>query len=220
MKVCTDACILGAWAAGKAVLHPVDHILDIGCGTGLLSLLLAQKTNALIDAVEINKDAAEQAANNVEHSPWAQRINIVQGAIQEFDSKIKYDLIISNPPFYEDDLRSGDENKNAAKHDSSLKLEELLEAISKNLHETGRAIVLLPFHRAAYFELEANKRSLFVQEKLFIKQSPKHDYFRAVILLSYKQIVEPVAEELVIHDDQRNYTDSFKILLKDYYLNL
>ena len=220
MKVCTDACILGAWTAMKAQTLLINNILDIGCGTGLLSLMLAQKTNALVDAIEINTDAAEQAGENVIRSPWPGNINIVNSSILDFKTVTKYDLIICNPPFYEDDLRSNDENKNAAKHGTTLKLEELLTSVKEKLHEQGMASVLLPFQRTAFFEISAKKRSLFVQEKLLIKQTPAHDHFRSVILLSSEFNDEPTINELIIHDEQRNYTAAFKSLMADYYLNL
>ena len=112
MKVCTDACMLGAWTAGKLGGSGINNILDIGCGTGLLSLMLSQKINASIDAVEIDADAAKQAGENISASPWAANIRVIHTSLQEFMPKKKYDLIICNPPFYENDLRSEHENKN------------------------------------------------------------------------------------------------------------
>ena len=217
MKVCTDACILGAWTALKGQSFSIKNILDIGCGTGLLSLMLVQKIDATIDAIEINNAAAEQAAENIAASPWPDRINIVQSSIQDLKTITKYDLIICNPPFYEDDLRSDNENKNAAKHDTTLKLEELLALIKENLSEDGKAAVLMPFHRTAYFETTAKEKSLFTEEKLLIKQTPAHDHFRSIVFLSLKFNDEPIVNELIIHDGQRNYTEEFKDLLNDYY---
>ena len=217
MKVCTDACILGAWTAMKGQSFSIKNILDIGCGTGLLSLMLVQKIDATIDAIEINNAAAEQAAENIAASPWPDRINIVQSSIQDLKTITKYDLIICNPPFYEDDLRSNDKDRNAAKHDTVLRFEELLASIKENLNEEGIAVVLLPFHRTAYFEATAKEQLLFIQEKLLIKQTPKHDHFRSIILLSSKFHDEPTVNELIIHDGQRNYTEEFKDLLNDYY---
>ena len=220
MKVCTDACILGAWTAQIFQSHSINNILDIGCGTGLLSLMLAQKMNGLIDAIEINSDAAGQAIENINASSWANRISVIHSSLQDFETNKKYGLIICNPPFYEDDLRSGDEYKNEAKHDTTLKLEDLLVSIRENLSEDGFSVVLLPFHRTAYFEETAKKQSLFVREKLLIRQTPRHEHFRSVILLSAKNVQKPVINKLIIHDDQRNYTAEFNMLLKDYYLKL
>jgi len=220
MKVCTDACILGAWTAKKIEYSSINNILDIGSGTGLLSLMLAQKTTAAIDAVEIDESAATQAAENIAGSLWANRIKVVHASIKDFNPAVKYDLIICNPPFYEDDLRSADETKNAAKHDTALKLNELIFCIKENLADTGIATILLPFHRMAYFEKAAVGSSLFIREKLLVKQTAKHNYFRSIILISPVLNNECNTTELVIHDAGRNYTEDFKLLLADYYLNL
>ena len=219
MKVCTDACLLGAWTAAKMQDSTVKNVLDIGCGTGLLSLMLAQKINAAIDAIEINQDAFMQATENISNSVWQENIKIIHSSLQRFVSQKKYDLIICNPPFYEDDLRSDDENKNAAKHDTSLRLEELILFVKEHLNDTGAFAILLPFHRMSYLEKTANGSGLFAEEKLLIKQSPQHEYFRAVLLLT-KMKTAVLSNELIIHDAQRNYSPAFEVLLKDYYLKL
>ena len=220
MKVCTDACILGAWTANTIKASSINNILDIGCGTGLLSLMLAQKIGACIEAIEINQDAANQAAENISNTAWAKNIKVIHTSLQNFIPLKKYDLIISNPPFYEDDLRSEDENKNAAKHDTTLKLEELILFVNEHLADKGTFAVLLPFQRVNYFEKMVNEHGLFIQEKLFIKQSPQHDFFRAVIFVSKQEAQSPLTIELVIHDNERQYTPPFQSLLKDYYLKL
>ena len=117
MKVCTDACLFAAWVAAYLQKNKINpgSILDIGTGTGLLSLMLAQKTLALIDAVEINIDAALQAKENFNASPWKQRLNVFETGILQYNTQMKYDLIISNPPFFNNDLLSPDKNKNTAK---------------------------------------------------------------------------------------------------------
>ncbi|MFT3908070.1 MAG: methyltransferase [Ferruginibacter sp.] len=221
MKVCTDACVLGAWAAGKFEknIH-TKNVLDIGTGTGLLSLMLAQKINAAIDAIEIDRAAAKQAKENVLLSPWQDKIDIINVSLQQFDTTKKYDLIISNPPFFEDDLKSPDDDKNAAKHDSTLKLDELVVFIKNKLNENASAVVLIPFQRTNYFAELLKEHHLYINETLFVKQSPKHDYFRSVILFSNENIQPIESNELIIHDDKRNYTYTFKILLAPYYLKL
>ena len=220
MKVCTDACILGAWAASKTAERPVSSILDIGCGTGLLSLMLAQKTAAEIDALEINSDAAQQAAENCAHSPWSGRITVMHTPMQEYQPVKKYDLIISNPPFYADDLRSPDEKKNAAKHDTQLRIGEILSFIKVNLDEQGIAVLMIPFHRTAWFEGEAKRLNLSVQEKLFVRQTAAHHHFRAIMLLGKEDTGLLQSTTLTIHDSGRNYTADFSRLLKEYYLAL
>jgi len=218
MKVCTDACILGALVAKETESFSPEKILDIGCGTGLLSLMIAQKSGGIIHAVEINEDAAVQAKENVAASPWANRIRIIHADILDIKSADKYGLIISNPPFFEDDLKSEDKNKNDAKHDTTLKLESLLASIKMHITADGIAAVLLPFHRTEWFEERAAADFLFVQKKVLIRQTPQHDYFRSVIFLSAVPRDETKIESLVIHDNNRQYTEAFKMLLKDYYL--
>ncbi len=222
MKVCTDACVFGAWVAHKVISYvkqPV-HILDIGTGTGLLSLMLAQQTGAKIDAVEIEENAVNQARENILQSPWNERIQVFQTAIQDFTSASRYDLIISNPPFYENDLPSADEHEKAAKHDSTLKLTELLPLIRSLLTDNGIAALLLPYHRTGEMEIIAGKNKLYIVEKLLIRQTPKHDFFRTVVLLSgiKKELLETT--ELSIRNHERQYTKGFEDLLKDYYLHL
>ena len=135
MKVCTDACLFGAFVAN--CLSPIVNCLDIGTGTGLLSLMLAQETNAQIDAVEIDAAAFQQAKENFKASPWSSRLNIFNTDILHYSTDKKYDCIISNPPFFEDDLKSFSEGKNIAKHNNALTLAQLLTAINAHLAATG-----------------------------------------------------------------------------------
>ena len=135
MKVCTDACLFGAWVANKIELNEInaDNILDIGCGTGLLSLMLAQKTKAQIDAVEIDKNAFEQAKENINLTEWKEQINIHHGSIIDFKSNKKYDLIICNPPFYENQLKSVDSARNKAMHATTLSYKDLIFVLKNKI---------------------------------------------------------------------------------------
>ena len=220
MKVCTDACLFGAWVAHQTAIKSgrALDILDIGTGTGLLSLMLAQKTAGQIDAIEINEPAALQAGENIRQSAWADKVKVIHASLQDFIPSKKYDLIISNPPFYQDDLRSADEDKNAAKHDSTLKLDQLLPFMKANLSGAGVAAVLLPYHRLMYAEKEAKKAGLYIEEKLLVKQTPAHEYFRAGLLLSNDENANPAIQSITIHTAERAYTPAFELLLKDYYL--
>lgn len=221
MKVCTDACLLGAIVACKLSEpeNQVNNILDIGTGTGLLSLMLAQKTNAVIDAVEINEEASKQARKNFELSPWANKIQVYHTGIQHFIPAKKYDVIISNPPFFEEDLHSSDAAKNDAKHDTGLTLKELVLFIKNHLTQQGNAFLLLPFNRTTFLQSQAEKQGLFVKEVILVRQSIHHSFFRSIVQLS----TQPFAitqTELSIHDGNREYTAGFTALLKDYYLKL
>lgn len=220
MKVCTDACLFGAWVAEKiSVDTSAKSILDIGTGTGLLSLMLAQKTNAMIEAVELDKEAASQAAENFNASEWKKRLHISNSGIEEFDAGKKYDLIISNPPFFENDLKSTNEQRNAAMHSTTLNLEELLVQIDRLLKADGKGAVLIPYHRSGYFEKLLAVHDFFVQEVMHVKQSVKHDFFRSQYYFS-KEPVQKEISEMIIQDSERQYTSRFVELLKDYYLKL
>ncbi|MEO6540330.1 MAG: methyltransferase, partial [Ferruginibacter sp.] len=228
MKVCTDACLFGALVAG---FHPTTaNCLDIGTGTGLLSLMLAQKNDAVvIDAYEIDTDAAKQAAENFAASPWTRRLQAIHADIltlapdpliapdKQKALRKKYDLIICNPPFFEDDLRSPYEAKNKAKHDTALTLVELLHIADLHLTTDGSFAVLLPFLRVDYFIEEATKVDLHLSKQILLKQSPKHNYFRGILFFSRTE-KEPERSEIVIKDETDQYTAAFVDALKDYYL--
>lgn len=220
MKVCTDACVFGAWVAENIEVLDIDKILDIGSGTGLLSLMLAQKTVSQIDAIEIDAGAAQQSAENFAASKWSERIKTIHTALQEFSPEYGYDCIVCNPPFYENDLRSDDQIVNAARHDTTMKLEELMLFISQQLSVSGRAFILIPSQRTKYAEETAAKYDLFILKKLLMKQSTKHGYFRTVLMLTKSQAETPLIEELSIRNNEQHYTDRFVELLGDYYLKL
>ena len=221
MKVCTDSCLFGAWVADKLEKGCIDpkNILDIGSGTGVLSLIIAQKFSGTIDAVEINENSYLQTKENFIKSPWDARLRAIHGNIKNWNSSVKYDFIISNPPFFENDLRSPDQNKNEAKHRASLSLEELLQSIKNNLAVYGNFALLLPYHRIQYFKDLAKGKDFYLTEELLIKQTPDHPYFRGILLFDTKP-VSTTSNELIIKDKDGNYTQSFQFLLKDYYLNL
>ena len=221
MKVCTDACLFGAYTADQIAEGKLSatNILDIGTGTGLLSLMLAQQTASAIDAVEIDKASYYQARENFEESPWKERLAIFNSDILQFSSTKKYDLVISNPPFFEKDLKSDDAKKNAAKHDSTLTLQQLLDVVVKYLDEDGVFAVLLPYHRINYCVEEAEKTGLYLSKKVLIKQTPLHAWFRGILFFSKHQTAA-VKEEISIRDKMGDYTSKFMDLLRDYYLYL
>lgn len=222
MKVCTDACLFGAWVAEK-IRNPkseIRNMLDIGTGTGLLSLMLAQQTDATIDAIEIDEAAATQAAQNFEASPWNNRLNVHNSSIQELEQQTntRYDLIISNPPFFENDLKGDNVKRNIALHSSELSLDDLLNAIDKYLNDDGLFAVLLPYHRTAYFEKLAGLKYC-LHERVLVKQTPKHNYFRSMLLFGATK-TETKENEIIIRDEEDYYSEMFITLLKDYYLAL
>ena len=224
MKVCTDACLFGALVADYITRQPAgkqfDHCLDIGTGTGLLSLMLAQKNNTVkIDAVEIDAAAAEQAGNNIAASPWAGNIQVFIENILNFDPENKYDCMISNPPFFEDDLQSADQAKNTARHDTSLNLLQLLQVVENHIGSDGFFAVLLPYHRVGYFIEACEKKGLHLSKQILVKQTIKHSFFRGILFFKRRK-TEARFSEIIIKDNEHHYTPEFAIALKDYYLFL
>lgn len=217
MKVCTDACLFGA-------LLPVSResrrCLDIGTGTGLLSLMLAQKDDAVnIDAVELDTAAALQASENVAASPWASRIQVIQEDVLHFNPGKDYDLIFSNPPFFEDDLHSPNPAKNKAKHNTGLTLTQLVKLADGWLSRDGVFAILLPYHRVDYFIAEAGNAGLHLHEQVMVKQTSRHDFFRGILFFT-KKACTLLRSDVIIKDGENNYTPQFTAALKDYYLYL
>jgi tRNA1Val (adenine37-N6)-methyltransferase len=222
MKVTTDGCLFGAWVAKE--VHRFTglqvHLLDIGAGTGLLSLMVAQKNSAAIDAVEIDPAAALQAQENVSASPWKETIFIIRQDVLQWKTTRQYDCIFSNPPFYENELRSGNGIKNIAHHDEGLKLSGLFQFIKRHLKSEGRFFLLLPAKRETEAEALLQSHGLHLQRKVLVQQTLKHQPFRMMIQ-GRRQKVERVTEERVsIRDEKDTYTPEFVSLLKDYYLYL
>lgn len=218
MKVCTDACLFGAWVATQSEILQPQNILDIGTGTGLLSLMLAQITTAMIDAVEIDAHASKQATANFADAPWKERLKVHHTSIQAFEPDHLYDLIISNPPFFENDLKSVNDKRNLALHSAALSLEELLQFATDHLTAKGLFAVLLPFHRSAYFE-ELAIANFYLHHRLHVRQTPAHPYFRSMLLFGKSQ-GSINQDEIIIRDDNQQYSEAFTHLLKDYYLYL
>jgi tRNA1Val (adenine37-N6)-methyltransferase len=229
MKVTTDGCLFGAWvgkkirpSAGSGSKLDVRNILDVGTGTGLLSLMIAQQSKTNIDAIEIDKETYEQAKENIAKSPWADRINVIHGDVKEFSGLKQYDVIISNPPFYENELKSGNNKKNKAHHDESLLLDDLLTIIQQNLKPDGKFYLLLPYKRNDEIESCFEKNKLTITQKTLVKQSTQHNYFR--ILLSGKHSENKkedfITNEIAIRNKDEKYTPGFIDLLKEYYLHL
>lgn len=220
MKVCTDSCLFGASVASD--LSPdILRILDIGSGTGLLSLMLAQKTQALIEAVEIDPGAAAQTSENFRASPWPERLITHQADIRAFKPEQPYDFIISNPPFFEGDLKAGSDDSNKARHDSSLVFEELLIAADRLLDKVkGRAAILVPARRLqAFCDLALGNR-LYPSEIIQIRQTTLHAPFRSMIRLHRSKQENHPSKEIAIRNESGEYTTEFSALLKDYYLDL
>jgi tRNA1Val (adenine37-N6)-methyltransferase len=223
MKVTTDACLFGSLLPTSFESGREKNILDIGTGTGLLALMYAQKNpEAIIDAIEIDEDAAAQAKENVEASPWKERINVIHADTKIFPFTKKYDLVISNPPFYEKELKAGSSKKNFAHHGEGLLIKELLPCIKKDLKYSGIFCLLLPYKRNEEIKKLLLKNEFEILKIIFIKQSVQHDYFR-IMLTGKRKTDEPVkteVDEISVWDEKQEYTNVFRELLGDYYLYL
>ena len=218
MKVCTDACVFGAWFAKKGL--NAKEILDIGSGTGLLMLMLAQKMNSHFTGIEIDPSCFQQLKENVSNSKWNNRIRVEPGDVRNLSTNIKFDFIISNPPFYENNLESESNEINTARHSKELTLEELMMAIDDHLSEDGSFALLLPYYRISNFEKLAQEKEFHLAERLLLKQTPTHKYFRGILHYSRRDPKVLSEKELIIQERGGNYTQDFVELLKEYYLYL
>lgn len=217
MKVTTDSCLFGAWVA-RQLNKETQSLLDIGTGTALLSLMIAQENNATIEAIEIEPAAAEEAKENVKASPWKERIHIIEADATSHSLK-KYDCIVSNPPFYENDLKAPTKEKNIAHHSQELKLDELVKIISDSLNENGEFFLLLPYRRKQELLEMVEKAGLSVWELVQVSHSPKHLPNRIMIKGGIKKRTF-VENDFSINDISGKYTPAFADLLKNYYLYL
>lgn len=236
MKVCTDACLFGAWVAKQPSLASPHSILDIGTGTGLLSLILAQvtdKINTKITAVEIESQAAAEASSNFSISKWSERLILVNDSIQNYtahcmaaaDKNNAFDIIITNPPFYEGDLKSPDTNKNKAAHSTELSWASLVENSSSLLKEEGHFFVLVPTLRAYTMQKLAEANHLYLREEVLVYNDVKHLPFRSFLHFQKgKQGLDTnlavLRNKIVIKNSDNTYSTAFTELLKDYYLHL
>ena len=221
MKVTTDGCLFGAIVAKELRQVGACKVLDIGTGTGLLSLMLAQQNaKAIIDAVEIDRVAAMQAKENIDASFWSDRITVLQDDILKYKSSGLYDVIISNPPFYEQQLSSPSKERELAHHSSELTLQQLFQQVNKRIKANGQILLLLPFYRAEEAISLAGKLGLSVEKQWLIKQTPKHSFFRTVFCFKPGKMDSKAVAEITIKDEAGKYTNTFAELLSSFYLKL
>ncbi len=223
MKVTTDSCLFGSWCAEEiknaSNEEETKTILDIGAGSGLLSFMIAQKNNCFIDAMEIDKAAAQQAKENVAASAWNDRIYVHQINALEYLYLQLYDVIISNPPFYENELESPDNKKNTAHHGEGLKLSQLMALIKKQLVNGGSFYLLLPYKRKTELEKMIANENLFIEKRIIVSQTISHPPFR--IMIKGNHFHSAIEEkQILITDNQKQYSVEFLNYLKDYYLYL
>jgi len=216
MKVSTEGCLLGAIA---------DHdrsgsVLDVGTGTGLLALMIAQRTAGSITSVEADEDSCKQARLNIEASPWGKRIEVVHQTIQGFaeNCSLAFDLIVSNPPFYTNYLPSDDIRRKLAMHTYSLSMDDLAAVVQKLLDKEGLFYVLYPAYEAGIFAQTASRHGLFPHKNFIIKNKPDGAIFRMITAYGKSKVANQQTG-ITIRDGQNDYTEEFRELMKPYYLN-
>ena len=219
MKIGTDGVLLGAWTP---LINNPYTILDIGAGTGILSLMLAQRSNAeQIDAIEIDEDAYEQCVENFEASPWGDKLFCFHAGLDEFvdEPEDEYDLIISNPPFYTDDYKSDNSSRDLARFEDALPFEELIEAAALLLSDNGIFSVIIPNKEEERFVTMCKELDLFPLKITRVKGTPTSEIKRS--LLAFCRIEQtPLIDELVIEISRHNYTPEYIELTKDFYLKM
>jgi len=221
MKVGTDGVLLGAWA-------PIDHkpysVLDIGAGTGLIALMLAQRSQAeQVDAIEIDENAFEQCVDNFENSPWNDRLFCFHASLDDFMDDLEdeaYDLIVSNPPFYSEDFKTENESRDLARFQDALPFEDLVEAASVLLSESGVLAVIVPFKEEARLIALAKECDLFPLKITRVKGTPTAEIKRSLVAFSFAETHELSIDELVIETARHQYTEDYIALTKDFYLKM
>lgn len=219
MKVGTDGVLLGAWASTQ---HQPFSILDIGAGSGLVALMLAQRCNAeVVDALEIDDPAYEQCVSNFENSPWGDRLFCYHASLQEFVTEIddEYDLIVSNPPFYSEDYKTENEQRDLARFTDAMPFEHLAYSGSKLLSEHGKFVVIIPFKETENFTSLATKYGLHLNEVLEIKGNPNSKIKRSLLEFSFKENTIKKSS-LTIEEGRHEYTEEYKKLTQDFYLKM
>jgi tRNA1Val (adenine37-N6)-methyltransferase len=214
-KVGTDGVLLGAWCD----VSNSHHILDIGTGTGLIALMLAQRSKAHITAIEKSEKSCEDANLNFSLSPWQKKIQLFQQDFLEFYQQHdkKYDLIVSNPPYFINSQKSGNENKNLARHQDHLPFQQLVSGVSKLLNDEGRFSFILPILEADLLIKEAEKYQLFPSKITYVKTTPNKLPSRKLVSLQRKKIFA-IENTLIIEQFRHHYSDDFKSLVADFYL--
>jgi len=216
MKVGTDGVLLGSWVEAQSA----KNVLDIGCGTGLLALMMAQKTLATIDALDIDSDACKDALLNFSQSPWKERIHLIEGDFISFSQNMgkQYDVIVSNPPFFKDSLHSPQAKKNTARHTNSLPHEKLIEGVARLLTDDGHFYVVIPADISKAFITNSRLQGLHPQTilQIFSKETDLKP-IRTLICFGRNDCK---ADESSMHIyKQASYSEEYKALTAEFYLN-
>lgn len=216
MKVGTDGTLLGAWAT----LPANGRILDIGTGTGLIAIMAAQRTSeAIITAIDIDEDCVLQAQENIAASPWPDRIEVIHSALQEFDASEKFDVIISNPPYFIDSQLSPDTARSTARHTTTLPFNELVTGVRRLLADGGHFSLILPPTEMERFR-SAARGVMFVVRECHVWSTPTSGVRRIMAEFQAEPPAElTVVEKIVIEEKGRHeYSEEYRTLTRDFYL--
>jgi tRNA1Val (adenine37-N6)-methyltransferase len=215
MKVGTDGVLLGAWT------HPnsAQRILDIGTGTGLIALMLAQRSQAEIDGVEIDLEACIQARENVARSPWFHRITVHHCRLQDYtpSGEQLYDLLVANPPFFTNVYKAAHPTRTLARHDDHLPLIDLLKSADRLLIKEGRLTVIYPCTAVSFFNQLAQEQGFFCNQRVWVKPTPHTPPKRVLMELSRSSFSYPDTE-ITIEKNRHIYTPEFIDLIREFYL--
>jgi tRNA1Val (adenine37-N6)-methyltransferase len=222
MKVGTDGVLLGAWCSLE---NNPKAILDIGTGTGIISLMLAQRSSATsIDGVEIDKSAFEQTVDNFENSDWSDRLYCYNISFQKFvdesnNKGVKYDLIVSNPPFYKEDYITKNISRNKARFNQFLSFKELIQGVSKTLSKSGFFSTIIPFKEESTFIGLAQQNRLFLNKLCRVKGNKNSEIKRCLLTFSFNKKVTKETN-LIIENSRHNYTKEYAELTNSFYLKM
>ena len=217
MKVGVDGVLLGAWAD----VQGAKRILDIGSGTGMIALMMAQRNpTAIIDAVEIELEAFHESLFNVQQSPWSERINIECCSFQELakGSSLKYDLIVSNPPYFDNGVKSPLESRAQARHSDGLPLSELILGVACLLKINGKAALVLAAESLKELQQLVELNGLYISHICNVKPNPQKPVFRILVEISNSECVVQQEELMIEFENHFDYTPEYRELTKEFYL--
>ncbi|MDD4514306.1 methyltransferase [Massilibacteroides sp.] len=217
MKVGTDGVLLGAWTSAERS----QRVLDIGTGSGLIALMLAQRSEALIHAIDIDHQAWIQAKENISESIFSERIHVFQSSLNEYAAQTteRYDLIVSNPPYFKNSLRSPVQERNLARHNDSLTLKSLIEDSLKILAPQGSLSLILPYDQEQDLDTLAVSFHLYFSRKTYVRPIPETACKRILVTLTTNKTTCQ-SDELIIEESRHNYTQEYIALTKDFYLKM
>lgn len=216
MKVGTDGVLIGAWAN----VNDTQSALDIGCGTGLIALMIAQRCNATISGIEIDGLAASECKYNFDNSPWKNRLSLVHADFNSLQNdELKFDLIISNPPFFTNGITAPDKSRATARHCETLNYESLIAFATKHLSDTGRLAFIAPADKSTEIIKTTNSHNLFISRKTEVFSKPSKSVAVRIMWELSRFDNPPLCSSLFIRNDDNTYHNDYLNLTSDFYLN-